>query len=431
MLPLDSAPGPADLRVQTDMDNDSVNRLPAPRRRKYAMDEHYFDVVDTPEKAYWLGFIAGDGCVRPSGALQVNLATVDIGHLQKLAAALGTESPVRHGTTRLNGKTYSRVRLVVCSVRLARGLEAQGIVPRKTWGMEPWDGPADLMPHYWRGLVDADGTLIPVSPWAVSLVGLKPVVSAFNDWMRGVYPSARITPRPRVGILWAASISGRLGAQAVAGALYGDGAVALDRKADRAMAILAAMPLKGPATGDRSPEARVRRSAFHAGQVPSRANLDARRTPEARERARQRKLGSTATDTTRRRMSESMLLRYDDPAVREMTRQVNRQTAERSRAEREAAGLASPPRNTSCRTCGADISHRSAQARHCERCSRPKATRGAGRAGFYTGAKLTEDKVREIRSRGSERASDLAAEYGISADSIYELLSGRTWKHVA
>lgn len=350
------------------MDNDSVNRPPSPRRRKYAMDEHYFDVVDTPEKAYWLGFIAGDGGVQPGGRLRVNLATVDAGHLRKLAAALGTESPVRHGTTKLNGKTYSRVTLAVCSVRLTRGLGAQGIAPRKTWGMEPWDGPADLMPHYWRGLVDADGTLIPVFPWSVNLVGLKPVVSAFNDWMRSVYPSARITPRPRRDPLWSSSISGRLGAQAVAGALYGDGAVALDRKAERAMAILAATPLMGPATGDLSPEARVRRSAFHQGQAPSQANIEARRTPEARERNRQRALGRKATTETRRKMSETQLRRYEDPAVREKTRQINRGLADRRRAEREAAGLVPPPRDNRCQACGTDINHRPAQSRFCELC---------------------------------------------------------------
>ena len=35
-----------------------------PDTRRYSLDEHYFDVIDTPEKAYWLGFIGADGCVQ-------------------------------------------------------------------------------------------------------------------------------------------------------------------------------------------------------------------------------------------------------------------------------------------------------------------------------------------------------------------------------
>ena len=27
------------------------------------LDEHYFDAIDTPQKAYWLGLLMTDGCV--------------------------------------------------------------------------------------------------------------------------------------------------------------------------------------------------------------------------------------------------------------------------------------------------------------------------------------------------------------------------------
>ena len=34
--------------------------------RKYTVNEKYFEVIDTPEKAYWLGFIMADGSISKS-----------------------------------------------------------------------------------------------------------------------------------------------------------------------------------------------------------------------------------------------------------------------------------------------------------------------------------------------------------------------------
>jgi len=47
-------------------------------------------------------------------------------------------------------------------------------------------------------------------------------------------------------------------------------------------------------------------------------------------------------------------------------------------------------------------------------------------------AKLTDDKVRSIRERlanGAKR-DELAAEYGVCADTIKAVGDGRTWRHV-
>ena len=63
----------------------------------------YFERIDTPEKAYWLGFISADGCIiatakYPEGShLAVQLAVRDKGHLVKLKAALGAHAGVSRG----------------------------------------------------------------------------------------------------------------------------------------------------------------------------------------------------------------------------------------------------------------------------------------------------------------------------------------------
>ena len=57
--------------------------------RKYVIDHHFFDEIDTEEKAYWLGFITADGNVmqtKTGSTLRVILAVKDAGHLERMNA---------------------------------------------------------------------------------------------------------------------------------------------------------------------------------------------------------------------------------------------------------------------------------------------------------------------------------------------------------
>lgn len=217
-----------------------------PAWRKHSLDQHYFDVIDTPDKAYWLGFIAGDGCVA-NGALTVALAARDAGHLRSLAVALRATHPVRMSTATVKGKVYPRAGITLHSWRLLTALARHGIVPRKSATLEPWDGPADLMPHYWRGLVDADGHIGLGPRWEIDLVGTESVVTAFGAWATSMEPLIRAQAHPHKAI-WKFSVSGRILARAVAQALYRDTSPALPRKAERAAALIA--------TGPRAPRIR-------------------------------------------------------------------------------------------------------------------------------------------------------------------------------
>ena len=100
-----------------------------------------------------------------------------------------------------------------------------------------------MMPHYWRGLVDADGTVMAVpNQWQVSLVGSRSVVHGFAEWVREIVPT---TAKPKqIGKIWKFAVRGRVRCRAVALALYGDCPVALERKAARAATLVAAGPAK-------------------------------------------------------------------------------------------------------------------------------------------------------------------------------------------
>lgn len=200
-----------------------------PGRRLYSLDEDFFTEISTPEQAYWLGFIAADGCVledtagRPA-CLRVDLAQCDENHLRILCAHLGSNRPVLYSDGCACVSFGSR--------RLASALCNLGVTPRKSLIVEPWDGPADLMPHYWRGLFDGDGTIfISRGSWCVGICGSYACVAAFGSWARGI-TGGRSQPRPvrKDSECWQWTSQGSEKSQLLAASLYGDAPVALARK---------------------------------------------------------------------------------------------------------------------------------------------------------------------------------------------------------
>jgi len=228
-------------------------------RQKIGCDHpDFFDSIDTPEKAYWLGFLTADGCIHgtpayPEGAyLTIDLGIRDAGHLVKLKKAIGASRQVRKAVKRSGAKLQSYATLAVGSYGLARGLVMLGLTPRKSATVEPWDGPADLMSHYWRGLFDGDGSLAIKGPtlFTAFLCGSEPCVRGFTAWAHAIC-GTEATPYFRTGC-WYVSISGRYQVPKLVRAMYADAPVSLDRKQERADAILAADgPRKKPGPASR------------------------------------------------------------------------------------------------------------------------------------------------------------------------------------
>ena len=91
--------------------NATVVRHGGEMRQQVGVDHpDFFDQIDTPEQAYWLGFLSADGCMiaserHPEGDhLSVRLAARDKGHLVKLKEALGAHASVLDGVSKGFGK---------------------------------------------------------------------------------------------------------------------------------------------------------------------------------------------------------------------------------------------------------------------------------------------------------------------------------------
>lgn len=118
----------------------------------------YFEIIDTEQKAYFLGFIFADGCVS-NEELFIDINEKDIDILIKFREAIGSQSKI---STRIKGKS-SMSRIAIKNKTFVEHLSKYGIIENKTKKTNylPYKAiPKELWRHFLRGLIDGDGWVI-------------------------------------------------------------------------------------------------------------------------------------------------------------------------------------------------------------------------------------------------------------------------------
>ena len=132
-------------------------------KRKYNVNDVYFNKIDTEEKAYWLGFLLADGCIHERAGqdrLSLVLGIKDKNHLEKFKKSLSFEGPIIDYTKKSGlfiGLIHSHVRIT--SQLLVNDLAKVGCIPRKTLTLEFPIIKDDLINHFIRGYFDGDGSV--------------------------------------------------------------------------------------------------------------------------------------------------------------------------------------------------------------------------------------------------------------------------------
>jgi len=128
--------------------------------RKYNVNEHYFDVIDTEEKAYILGFIYADGNnLYRYNRISIHLSKTDEEILKKISNILyGKEILKYNQKTNKNGKIFQYVTLQVFNKHMSKHLANLGVVEAKSHKIVfPEWLDKSLYKHFIRGLIDGDG----------------------------------------------------------------------------------------------------------------------------------------------------------------------------------------------------------------------------------------------------------------------------------
>ena len=133
-------------------------------RRKYSVDENYFDVIDTPNKAYTLGFLYADGsnCMT-KGTVSMSLQEEDKEILESIRSDMKNEHPLEfidYSNKNDFGYTYkNQYRMLICSIHICKSLEKIGMVPNKSLILQFPEIQDNLISHFIRGYFDGDGSV--------------------------------------------------------------------------------------------------------------------------------------------------------------------------------------------------------------------------------------------------------------------------------
>lgn len=128
-------------------------------KRKYTEDTHFFDFVDTEEKAYWLGFLMADGCISKT-TLYIRLSTKDKVHIKKFLSTIKSDRNISDYEQQYNneGKFHKMSRVDVSSFHLINCLRSYGFTGNKSMNEVIPEISRDLIRHYIRGYYDGDGS---------------------------------------------------------------------------------------------------------------------------------------------------------------------------------------------------------------------------------------------------------------------------------
>lgn len=218
-----------------------LNKFNIPKRnlseacRKNKIDSSFFDLIDTEEKSYWLGFLLADGNISRGGrykqgrVLRIALQKRDKPHLDKLKKSLKSSHLLKYDAQ------HKCWWFAITCKQLVMSLQEKG------WDQFKKRGKTkivkcmnqNLIKHLLRGLIDGDGWIHRSN--GNCIIGFtnlhKSIVEWFAKEMRnqGVKSDAKVR-QPKNHKNWVIQYKGTHLTRSIINILYKDCTIYLDRK---------------------------------------------------------------------------------------------------------------------------------------------------------------------------------------------------------
>lgn len=124
---------------------------------KKKINSNVFNIIDTEEKAYWLGLLMADGSISKDNCIELTLK--DKEHIEKFKTFLSSDHKIAERKIVLNDKEFISYRISFKDKHIVESLKSYGCVPNKTFKMNIPNICNELFRHWLRGYFDGDGCI--------------------------------------------------------------------------------------------------------------------------------------------------------------------------------------------------------------------------------------------------------------------------------
>ena len=159
-------------------------RVPNPYLNHYAFE----NVENNVEAAYWTGFLMMDGgIIKKTVKLQLDKESKP--HIEKFQEFLGSNYTIGDISASLLGKIYFSSQISINSSQIVDDLAKYGVVQNKTKRVIADEKLIDN-PHFWRGIINADGSINKKKNLQLSAQS-SDIVQQFSDFVQRHNPEGK------------------------------------------------------------------------------------------------------------------------------------------------------------------------------------------------------------------------------------------------
>lgn len=153
---------------------------------KLKLDIDFFKEIDTPQKAYWLGFIAADGSINKSNG-KLTLISHDEEVITKFKKHINSEHIISHKFVhdKRTNKNYERYTIQITNALFVNNLIKQGITNQKTDYFLFPKIKEKYYGYFIAGLFDGDGSirLLKNKTISINLISTKETLDFILDFL--------------------------------------------------------------------------------------------------------------------------------------------------------------------------------------------------------------------------------------------------------
>ena len=167
---------------------DSGIKLPKSRLNmsKLNIDVNYFKIINTPEKAYWLGFICADGCIYKNGG-KLTIMVKDKEICEKFKRDIKSEHKISEQLIydKRTNKEYTNYSIQITNTPFVTNLINMGITHEKSLKLEFPKINEKYYSYFIAGLFDGDGSISFKSSGKITcnLISTKEVLNFIQTYL--------------------------------------------------------------------------------------------------------------------------------------------------------------------------------------------------------------------------------------------------------